>query len=890
MDPARYRTLYLSPLPATARVRAVPGKLPDLSDANFHLKAGSVEVVPLSLPQLYTAGVECGHTAARAELKHQVLTVSAQLDHLREHFRAVQERAQGDREQLAGELLATQRRFQLAQLQMSDMQVQAGQLQMQTEQMQLHAAHLEATLAMMRERVGDLENSRSWRITQPLRTVGERAKVARARFRAWRAGIRRLPQLSGMALSILRNEGPGALADRVRAKIQPEERYKPGVPAQFHQEEVIAPLEFARAPAPLASIVIPVYGKPLLTYTCLKSLHANTPHDMVEIIVVDDASPEPTAAALAGVTGVRFERNSENLGFIGTCNRGAEMARGEFVVFLNNDTIVSQGWLEAILRVFHEHADAGLVGAKLVYPDGRLQEAGGIVWRDGSAWNWGRDDNPDRPEYNYVREADYCSGACVAIPVELFRELGGFDTRYAPAYYEDADLAFAVRAAGRKVYYQPAATIVHFEGQTSGTDETTGVKRHQVVNRATFADKWSTALQAHRANGVSVEFERDRWATMRVLVIDACMLTPDHDAGSMRMLAILEILTSLRCKVTFVADNLEHRQPYVSQLQQRGVEVLFHPFVRSIADLLSKRGSEFDIVVISRHYIAVKHIDAVRAFAPRALVVFDTVDLHFLRSERQAELEASAMARASARAKRDEELTLIRKSDVTLVVSSYEQSLLAELVPDARVLVLSTIHELLPPGRPFAEREGLVFIGGFQHPPNTDAVLWYASEILPHVRAALPGVRTYIVGSNVPGNVRALAAEDFVVTGYVPDVTPYFGGCRVSIAPLRYGAGVKGKINLAMSYGLPVVATTPSIEGMSLVPERDVVVADDAKAFADAIVRVYHDETLWNRLAAGGRENIRTHFSRDVARSAITRLIAFAHAGANSSGAGSRAR
>ena len=417
---------------------------------------------------------------------------------------------------------------------------------------------------------------------------------------------------------------------------------------------------------------------------------------------------------------------------------------------------------------------------------------------------------------------------------------------------------------------------MHFEGQTSGTDETTGVKRQQVVNRDTFETKWASALTAHRANGVSAETERDRWAKLRVLVIEACMLTPDHDAGSVRMLAILEILTSLQCKVTFVADNLEHRQPYVSQLQQRGIEVQFHPFIRSIADLLSKRGAEFDIIIISRHYIAVKHIDAVRAFAPQALVVFDTVDLHFLRSERQAELEGSALARASARAKRDEELTLIRRADVTLVVSPYEQALLADLVPDARVLVLSTIHELFPPGRPFVEREGLVFIGGFQHPPNTDAVLWYAQEMLPHVRTALPGVNTYIVGSNVPANVRALAADDFVVTGYVPDVTPYFTGCRVSIAPLRYGAGVKGKINLAMSYGLPVVATTPSIEGMFLVPEQDVLVADDPKAFADAIVRLYHDETLWERLAAGGRENIRTHFSRDVARSAITRLIALA--------------
>src|SRR5205814_6001911 len=137
-------------------------------------------------------------------------------------------------------------------------------------------------------------------------------------------------------------------------------------------------------------------------------------------------------------------------------------------------------------------------------------------------------------------------------------------------------------------------------------------------------------------------------------------------------------------KVTFVADNLEHRQPYVSQLQQRGVEVLFHPYVRSIADIMNKRGAEFDIILMSRHYIAIKHIDAVRAFAPKALVVFDTVDLHFLRSERQAELEGNMVARALARAKRDEELTLIRKADVTLVVSTYEQTLLNELAPDAR--------------------------------------------------------------------------------------------------------------------------------------------------------------------------------------------------------------
>jgi len=194
------------------------------------------------------------------------------------------------------------------------------------------------------------------------------------------------------------------------------------------------------------------------------------------------------------------------------------------------------------------------------------------------------------------------------------------------------------------------------------------------------------------------------------------------------------------------------------------------------------------------------------------------------------------------------------------------------------VLVLSNIHEPIAGGKPFAEREGLVFIGGFQHPPNTDAVLWYAQEVLPRVRRRLPGVPTYIVGSHVPATIRALAAPDFVVAGYVPDVAPFFTGCRVSIAPLRYGAGVKGKVNLAMSYGLPVVATSPAVEGMHLVPGEDVMVADDPELFAAAIERVYGDEALWQRLSAGGVGNIRRHFSRAVARQALDELFAVADA------------
>jgi len=841
-DPQRYVERYLAPL------RAKPDRPADVADFDVrHFIPPAAQATPLSLSQLFEAGALCGHAEARTELGRRVQIAERELATLEEARRRGGDNGAG----MALGLLEAERR--LAALRQN---VRA----------------LEDSLAAARARTQEIEMSTTWRMTRPVRAGAHRAKVALATMRTqWRVA-RQLPRYAGTALTVLRNDGAQALARRIVGKLRARPRFVPKR-ATWRLEPHIVPLAIATSPSPRASIVIPAYGEPLLTFSCLASVARHT-DGAFEVIVVDDASPEPLAAALAGVEGVRFERNDANLGFIGTCNRGAALARGDLLVFLNNDALVTEGWLDALCRVFDEHVDAGLVGAKLVYPDGRLQEAGGVVWRDGSAWNFGRDDDPERPEYAYLREADYCSGACLAIPRTLFAELGAFDARYAPAYYEDVDLAFAVRAAGRKVFYQPATTIVHFEGRTSGTDVTQGVKRHQAINRSTFAAKWSQALAAHSPNGANVERARDRWASRRMLVIDARMLTPDQDAGSVRMQAMLEIATALRCKVTFAPDNLEHREPYVSALTQRGVEVLFHPYVRSIAELLVTRGREFDVIMLSRHYIAARHIDTVRKAAPDALVVFDTVDLHFLREERLAEIEGGRLAALSARSKRDEEIALIAKADVTLVVSDVEQAVLKELAPASRVMLLSTIHEPVAQVAPWERRRGIVFVGGFEHPPNVDAMRWYAQTIVPHLRRLLPGVPTYVIGSRVPASIEALANDAIDVLGYVADIAPYLDGCRVSISPLRYGAGVKGKINTAMSHGLPVVATTASIEGMHLVDGVDVLVADAPEDFAAAIARLHEDRALWQRLSAAGCENIARHFSRDVARDALSALLA----------------
>ncbi|HWE27121.1 MAG TPA: glycosyltransferase family 2 protein, partial [Polyangia bacterium] len=237
---------------------------------------------------------------------------------------------------------------------------------------------------------------------------------------------------------------------------------------------------------PEVSIIVPVFNQFAFTYGCLRSIAAHTDGYSYEVIIVDDHSTDATATVLATVDGLRIVRNDKQLGFIGACNAGAAVARGRYVLFLNNDTDVRDGWLRELRRTFSDEPRAGLVGSKLVYPDGRLQEAGGIVWSNGMGWNVGRLADPDEPQFQYMRRVDYCSGACIMLPTKLFRALNGFDTHFAPAYYEDTDLAFRVTQAGYETLYQPRSEIVHFEGMTSGTDLKVGIKKHQVVNEKKF--------------------------------------------------------------------------------------------------------------------------------------------------------------------------------------------------------------------------------------------------------------------------------------------------------------------------------------------------------------------------------------------------------------------
>jgi GT2 family glycosyltransferase len=574
------------------------------------------------------------------------------------------------------------------------------------------------------------------------------------------------------------------------------------------------------------------------------------------------------------VRGIRVVRSATNEGFVATANRGAAAARGAWLVFLNNDTAVLPGWLDALVGTFAQVPRVGAVGARLLFPDGSLQESGGIVWRDASGWNFGRGDAPDRPEYAHLRDADYCSAACLAIPRALFELLGGFDAAFAPAYYEDVDLAFRVRAAGRRVVVQPASRVVHFEGASAGTDLTQGMKRNQVLNRERFAARWKDALAAQPEPPPVSDPRRAPYRGRRahVLVIDARLPDAEHDAGSLRLVRILELLLDAGCAVTLVPEDRTRPGPLAEALAKRGVEVFTGPFLRSVPAHLRERGSLYDLAWISRKHLTAKYLHHVRRRAPQARVVFDTVDLHFVREARQLVVEGKGSAERVEALLR-EEIALVRGADATLVVSEAERDLLCDHAPNADVRVLSTIHEPAPPGPEFAARSGALFIGSFEHAPNADAMRWYVEAIHPLVRAARPEFVLRVLGTDAPAWLRTLREPGIEYVGPVGDLAPHFAAVRLSIAPLRFGAGVKGKINTSHGYGVPVVSTAIGVEGMHLAHGESAWVADDPAAFAAGMLRVHDDAALWARLVDGARRNLVERFSNDAARAVLARVL-----------------
>jgi glycosyltransferase involved in cell wall biosynthesis len=363
----------------------------------------------------------------------------------------------------------------------------------------------------------------------------------------------------------------------------------------------------------------------------------------------------------------------------------------------------------------------------------------------------------------------------------------------------------------------------------------------------------------------------------KALYIDSDTPRPDHAAGSIEALNFMRILKELGYQVTFVPEsNFLRRGKYTTDLHNEGIIAVYHPFCSSVQAALRTDGP-YDVVVLCRPNIAYAYIDDVRRLQPSARVIFYTVDLHFLREIREAELLQDDRLRKSAQVTKERELSAVSRADVTVVLSDFEHEFLRKENPDARLTVLPLLrelpHSLECPG--FGDRQGIAFIGSYEHAPNRDAATYLVREIWPLIASRLPrDAKLYLVGSPVTKEIARLKSERVDVVGHVPDLRRFLDRCKATVAPLRYGAGLKGKIASSLEAGVPCIATPSAVEGTPIRAGEEILVAEEPKDFSSAVVRVYSDADLWAKLSRQGFEFAKQEYSYESGKRKIRDLLA----------------
>lgn len=711
--------------------------------------------------------------------------------------------------------------------------------------------------AMVEDReavIADMRLSTSWRLTKPLRLAGQALGRGKRKSRsAAKPPAARSP-------APVRNGGGGLTAKNLGETLKGQ----------------AATLAFNTSDAPDVSIIIPLYKRLDDTLACLASIAANSGTDYsYEIIAQDDGVDEPIAHRLPKAEGLFVSLNEKNLGFVWNCKTSARKARGRYLLFLNSDTLVGPGWLAPLVRLADADPCVGIVGAKLLNPDGTIQDAGWAVLDNGWGVPIGRGGDAGCERYNYVREVDCVIGACLLTPRALYEQVGGFDPAYAPAYYEEFDYAFTLRRLGYKVFYQPESQVVHLDCASYG-EETRN--RLSAANHATFVGKWGEALKGQPASGVDefIACERNRDRPV-ILCIDDKLPEYDRHAGGMAVDMHLALMSRMGWRVVYAPFDGLAPEPYAQRLRQKGIELVTAAV--GLEDWLERNGRHLSLVWVARPNVAQPLLALLRAKTAARLLYF-THDLHYLREQRRYEIERDPAILVEAARLRSQELAIFAEADRILAPSEEEAGIIRALVPGADAVYVPLYF--FPGERPeiktpadFAPLKDVVFVGGFPHRPNVDAALWLAREIMPLVWKEEPKARLLLIGTAPPPEVTALAGERIIVTGQVPDLAPYFAKARLSVSPLRYGAGVKGKIVSAMQAGVPVVTTPIGAEGIGLVNDASALIAADGPGLAAAILRLLRDPLACHRLALAGAALIEERYSETAALRILQKALSF---------------
>ena len=640
-------------------------------------------------------------------------------------------------------------------------------------------------------------------------------------------------------------------------------------------------IDFLYSTAPLVSVIIPFYNQFNYTLNCLYHLHTHLTDDIkYEIILIDDNSSENCDFSF--IKGIRVITNNENAGFLKSINIGIREAAGEYIYILNNDTEVQKGFLSELLYVFDNFPNTGAVGSMLLNADGTLQEAGSVFLKDCDIHQVVRKKKVFYPQVNFIYKTDYCSGCSL-----LFKrkkdtgELNLFDEQFAPAYFEETDFCFQLKHLQNKdVYYTPFSRVLHYNGVTYNSstgntaDKTTQKEELFRVNLGKFKNKWQKEIDAIRAPAVDARIE-ELYGNKSVVIFCGVIPQHDRDSGSNRLKEMIVAFLGLGYyvlmlkKKTYIYDG-----PYIEYYQRLGVNVFYEHNQdikpgRYLENIISKPAIAWFYnpdVFLEYYPLAEKHL-------PKAKMVFDMVDIHHLRYKRASELEPlNPLYKKEYTKYLKMEDDAAKTSDHVITISDFEEKYMAQFCPPEKIITISNIHYPkieIENTSGFEERKDIIFIGS-SHTPNIDALYFLYNDIMPIVWQSLPGLKVNVIG-NVKDRINDIDHPDFIFLGFVPDVEKLFTTNKLMVAPLRYGAGVKGKIGQAFEYHLPVVTTSAGAEGMQLTDGENALINDDKTGFANSIIELYSNKKLWLQLQANSEKSLEP-FSKEKLKEQLLKI------------------
>jgi len=606
---------------------------------------------------------------------------------------------------------------------------------------------------------------------------------------------------------------------------------------------------FKKNKNPKVSIIIPTYNDFFYTSRCLTSISIAKSKTSYEIILIDDSPPNSKVKQLSEIKNIKLISNDKNIGYLKSCNLGVSKSNAEFIYLLNNDTQVSDFWLDELIRTFSLFPNAGIVGSKLLNENLSIQEMGSFIFYNGTGYNHGRGKQNSILE-NYTREVTYCSAASVLIKRSDFIKVNGFDHDYYPAYYEDVDLAFKLRELGKKTYCNPKSEVIHTESVSMGKDDNSKKSRYMRKNREVFLSKWKSKINK---NFRSISDLPEQ--TKTIIIFEEQIITPKQDAGSLSIFNFAKLFQSLGLRVIFLFKYGSLLDDNFKLLQSHGIQIIIEQNITNTNNLKQIFKDNFikpTIFYIARPDLFDEIFPSLKKSFNSVFFIYDTVDLHFLRISRQLLFDKNFSISENKHKKIETmEINNITNADLAIIRSEFESKYLEEnySIKKDNILNLSLLYDIPKKFPLFYKTEGIVFVANFNHLPNIDALDFFINDVYKHLSARIKDVNFYIVGklgARLFENKVSHLNSKFIFLDFIDEINEFLFDRRLNIAPLRYGAGIKGKIAQAFTCGLPTVSTNIGFEGMSPKITKQML-ANTPLDFAKKIDEIYFTNSKWNK-------------------------------------------